>query len=288
MSLPEICGLPSANWQYMPKQYIPNQNIVACQIPTCSNPQCCKIKKSPCKTIACKCSLCTQENKCNKCVFKKVEFTKACDICQPTCNPCQPTCNPCQPFCNPCQPVCNPCQPTCNPCQPIYNNPCQPICNNNPCQPVCDTRVALITTSAGPQVIQNDPQPFPYARVINWNQIPDNSVGGIAYNAVTGEFTVPKTGYYSLSSYITWEPNDIGNREMWINQIPSGSNTVRTLAADSRKSTIGIPTRVTLSTEAFLNAGDRVFVSVWQNSGVPLQIFFLSPQGNKFSIILLD
>ena len=281
MSLQNFYGFPTqnSNWQCVPQQQcvsqqcvpqqcVPQQCVTTCQVPVCQ-PQCCCVEKKPCKVITCECSSCN--NRCDN-KWDNKWGNKWDNRCDNKCNKCDP-CH-CKPICNPgCQPICNPCPPICNPCQPI-----------------CDTRVALITTPTGPQTIQNNPTPFPFARVINWNLSPQNSVGCITFNAVTGEFTVPKTGYYAISVYITWDINSAGNREIWINHVPCGSNTPTVLAADTRVAGQGVPTRVTLSTEAYLNAGDRIFVSVFQDSGAPngLQIFPAFQQGNKISIILLQ
>ena len=205
---------------------------------------------------------------------------------------------------------------TYNYCQPSYTCP---VYVSTPCPTPCPTpvpppvtiivpplpieRAALILGTATEQEIPNNvgggaSTAFPFTILTIWGPDADGDVnqfdnGTIIHDPVTGYFTITRTGIYSISAYITWDPSTVGTREMWINRLPVGvvappdQFNTQVLAADSRTGT-DTPTRVTLTTDAYLLAGDRVFVSVWQNSGTPLTVADQDfEQGNKIAIVQL-
>lgn len=156
----------------------------------------------------------------------------------------------------------------------------------NTCDSLFKSTVAYTTTSTVPQNILNTPNPYPYARIVNWNLMPTKSIGCITFNATNGEFTIPESGFYSISVYIIWAIST-GFKELYINKIPCGTNTANILAADSRQSSSDRPTLVTLSVDAHVCRGDRIMVSAWQNSGGTVQIFPVGFTGN-ISIVFLN
>ena len=211
-----------------------------------------------------------------------------------------------------------PCEPVYHkPCEPVYHKSCEPVYHKSyepvydkpyesiyhkPCEPVshkqnychksdkntCD-KVALITTPTGPQRIQNDPEPFPFARIVVWNHIAEYSVGCITYNATNGEFTIPKTGIYSISVYVTWELTPTNTpRELFIYRVPCGTSTINVLAADTRNVVASLSTSITLTTNALLCKGDRIFIGAWQESGGPIHIFPVGQRDNRLSIVLIN
>ena len=179
-------------------------------------------------------------------------------------------------------------------CPPIASAP--PITTPT-CPSICsDQKSAMIMGASTTQSIPNNASIYPFTPVLVWgansnvNQI---NTGNIAYDPCTGYFTVSKTGIYSISSYLTWDPNPLGTREMWIIRIPTGVSTPLTttntqvLATDTRLASTStyVPTRVTLTTDAYLIIGDRIAVSVWQDSGSVLNISPSNQLGNKITII---
>ena len=233
--------------------------------------------KPNCDNVDCYCSTCcNQKQQVSQCVSNNNNNNNMC--AQNNCNltiGCQ------QPHCQ---------QPQQSHCQQPQQSHCQQPqlqCIFPPkCQPQCDISSALVTSINTPQQIQDQQNPLLYTRVINWNLIADIRIGNITYNAVNGEFSVPKSGFYALSAFITWDTNGFGSREISFYKV-SGLSTASILAADTRLANTALPTSTTLSTEVWLTACDRIFLSVWQNSESILPISSLG-SGNKISIIQLN
>ena len=232
-------------------------------------------------------------------------------------NPCYPFYNQGYPFYNQCFPnynACNPCANQCvNPCANSCVNPCANLCANpcanpnsnlcaNLCQPICPAPLPAITyiTSApigtaipsGPVGIP--PVPIPIGSttipagtvtpITGFTGTPITNVGGITVNPSTGQFTVPIAARYLISAYVTFDApvgfGSIGTREVYIYKIDAVTGVISLLASDSRNAAVTGPTRVTITTQAQLNANDRIFFAATQNSGTTI----MTTTDNRFSI----
>ncbi|MEM0353956.1 MAG: hypothetical protein QXW79_00105 [Thermoplasmata archaeon] len=192
---------------------------------------------------------------------------------------------------NSCEPSYNFCETLINPCSSICN-PCITYCSSNPCP-----NVAFITSS-GIQIPINSGTPGNF--LIGSTSLPSNvqpinspsftlnpevNVGGILYDATTGRFSIPLSGIYSLStSFSIASTTGSGNLYAYIVRIrPTG--TMDQLAADTRPIASNTAVRVTLTTTAHLNVGDKILFAVAQNTGSVLNIFPTSDPFNRFAIV---
>ncbi len=203
------------------------------------------------------------------------------NYCAPQCNPCPQVVIACPPPCNPCNPCpspCNPCPSPCNPCNPC--NPCPPC---NPCSP-CAT-IAYITNAQTQTTIPTGtvgvaPTPIPAGSTVipagtvtpltGFTGNPSTNCGGITVNPSNGQFTIPCAGRYTLSIFVGFSANAVGTREVYIYRIDASTGVISLLVSDSRNATSVGPTNVTISTSVDLNANDRIFFAVTQNSGSTL------------------
>ncbi|MEM3062951.1 MAG: hypothetical protein QW303_05345 [Nitrososphaerota archaeon] len=206
------------------------------------------------------CSSCCSNNCCGKCF-----------------NLCEPTCNFCEPLFSPCSSICN---------------PWITFCPTNPCP-----NVAFITSSTNQfSVNSGTPNPFQIGSTSLPSNIhpinspsfalnPEVNVGGISYDTTSGRFTIPLSGNYLLSASfsIVNTATTSGNLYVYIVRIKANSGIVDQLAADIRP--IDATARVTLTTVAYLNVGDRILFAVAQNTGNALNIFPTSDPSNRFAIV---
>ena len=246
-----------------------------------------------CQQIPPRVQPCTVINPCNPC-SQKCAVINPCPV---QCNPCQPVCNPCPQKCivKTCQTICNPCNP-CNPCQPttkvctlkcktICPSTCKPTKCESPCQPIkckpkCEQNncsdVFLTTNASGSQIIPSGISMFPYTIITVWSQNAIINSNNILYNPVNGQFTIPISGWYSINVNGTWDINSTGNRGIWLVR-KNNCGVESIIASDTRPAATSLPTNISLTTTVFLNACDIIFVSVFQDSGVPLQFFLNVP-----------
>jgi hypothetical protein len=121
---------------------------------------------------------------------------------------------------------------------------------------------------------------------------PEVNTGGITYTPSSGQFTVPLTGRYIISSsyafeFTTGTTAGVGIRYAYIYKVDAVTNVMTLLAEDNRNAAAVGTTAITLSTVANLNAGDRIFFAAAQNSGLSINIAPLENPANYFSITRL-
>ena len=117
--------------------------------------------------------------------------------------------------------------------------------------------------------------------LIGFIAVPISNIGGIIVNSTNGQFIIPIVGQYSISAYITFSNNSIGQREIGIYKIDA-SNIITLLASSSKTASQTGVTSITVSTVATLNAGDKIFFAAAQNSGSSLIVI-----NGKFDIVRL-
>lgn len=198
----------------------------------------------------------------------------------------------CYPYYNP--NLCTPCVGSVN--YPIPCNPCNQytICSPPPCPP--PIRVAYITTAPTTTSIPSGtvgvaPTPIPPSSttipantvtvILGYSNSPITNVGGIIVNTSTGQFTVPSGGNYNIICYIGIAANATGTREFYIYRVDATTGIISLIAMDSRNATAVGSTYANLSADVDLNAGDRIFFAVTQNSGSILT----TTSDNRFSLV---
>ena len=194
-------------------------------------------------------------------------------------NCCYSTCNNLS--YNPCNTQCaNICQPQL--CQPL----CQPIC------PPCPTVVFISNTATVTSIPSGGTLIAPGTTIpAGSTTVPANSVTVIAGFTGTpttntggvinsnGFFLIPISGRYVITGNVcfsvpaTVAPGDF--RELILYRVDATTGLVTQLAIDSRVPLSNLPTCINLSTNADLNAGDRVFLAARQVTvvnGLPVAI----------------
>lgn len=194
--------------------------------------------------------------------------------------------------CNPCSYYRNDCKPQC--CIPQCNNLCYSYCQPPACPPVCgpcsvaydtvSTTSTAIPTTANPVIIP--PGNTSYVGLVTpitgFTGTPITNIGGVTYNNTTGQFTIPSAGYYSISTNVGFSANSTtGTRELYIYKVDGVSGAITLLASDSRNAASVGATYITLTTTAYFNTGDRVFVGANQSSGISLP----TVSNNRFTLI---
>ena len=215
-----------------------------------------------------------------------------------TCPPrkCTPTITLCPPqkqFCCPQPQQCCP-QPVCCP-QP------QQFCCPTPCPTPCsdvvyitEIPVAVVIPSGGIAIptgtiipAGTTTLPVGTLTLINGYGIsPITNLGGITLN--NGFFTVPVAGKYSLTTDVVFQPTSTvvptDLRELFIYRIAAGTGVTTLLAVDTRVPVAGNPTAVNVSTGAYLNAGDRIFIAARQISAGAVSISTV-PNSGRVAIL---
>ena len=205
-----------------------------------------------------------------------------------------------------------------------YNQGCNTGCNtgynqgsNQGCGTGCGTTkcplVSVITSATAPFAVLSTPittAPIPIP--VGATSIPANSTivpisgaalmtrpevssGGIRYTPRTGQFTIPVSGTYLISAYVSF-PATIGTlpgsgilsindiRAVYIYRVHSATGRIVLLAADTRNSPPIGPTRVTVTITTNLTVGDHIFFAVAQNTGAIINIFTVTDPANRFAI----
>lgn len=193
---------------------------------------------------------------------------------------------------------CNPCGYYRNDCCPPQqcNNICYTQCQPTSCPPTCGPcAVSYDTISSTSTSLPNNPTPTvvqvgstSYAGVVTpitgFTATPIVNIGGITYNNTTGQFTISSAGNYLISTNAGFAINSTsGTRELYIYKIDGITGVISLLASDSRNATSVGATYITLTTNAYLNVGDRIFVGANQSSGITLP----TVSNNRLSIIKL-
>ena len=183
-----------------------------------------------------------------------------------------------------CSPVCSPqCSSQCSPHHP---SPCS--C----CPPVSPCNVDFISGIPTVQTIATSTTPFNGTfngtAVTNWGTSPLVNTGGVTFDPTTGRFTIPSNGRYAISAYVTFAATAGAivpfTVNVYIYRIPANSSSFSLLAAQTAVAqSTTLDTEVTVSTNYTLGLGDRIFVSVFQNSGTNVNI--LSQTANHVAII---
>lgn len=193
----------------------------------------------------------------------------------------------------------------CNQNRYCYNNNCSPYIIQCPPQQICPN-VTFITSATAPfPVLSTPPGTVPTPPIGATSLLasptiipisgptlvttPETNCGGINYNPSNGQFTIPISGRYIISAFISFAAIPIGNnlgisREVYIFKVDAQTNIIILLAADTRAPTTVGPTRITVTTIANLNANDRIFFAVAQNTGQIIDIFPIADPANRFAI----
>lgn len=166
---------------------------------------------------------------------------------------------------------------------------CYDVCYCVPWQrSACDSVVALVTGIETSVVVPSGNTPIPENTIIlpNTTVVPANTVtvlsgytspattnmGGIL--STNGFFTIPVSGRYSISAFITFElvqsSASTDMRALYIYRV-NRAGLVTVIGVDSRFPVSGSTTSINVATLAELCAGDRIFLAVLQTSGsVPI------------------
>lgn len=249
-------------------------------------------------------------NKCAKSCKKKYtkcKCTKCEQQCQP-CQPYQ-QCQPCQPYqpCPPCPPCpVNRCPivsytttaPTATAVPsgtavtlgaptPIITFSTAPIVNgglaNTTTNNICINGVVMAGLTNANLINMNNAGVISNSHVLG-NQLLSNNLFPIAsainnnviiLNTATGQFIVPSVGRYLITGFIGFAEAGtggagVGTRQFYIYKIDGTTGTITLLAEDSRNAVTSGNTYISLSTVADLNANDRIYFAVGQNSLVAL------------------
>lgn len=190
----------------------------------------------------------------------------------------------------------------CSPCAPGVQFPPPPC--PTPCPAVSFITSATIPISIATTPIGTAPTPVPVGSTTipvgstiipitgtNLVSAPEVNTGGITYTPSSGQFTVPLTGRYVVSSAFSFGETPVGfgpgQRYSYIYKVDAVTNIISEIAEDSRNAASVGTTAITVTAVLNLNAGDRVFFAAAQNTGVPLNIVPLSNPANRFSITRL-
>ena len=218
-------------------------------------------------------------------------------------NQCQKQC--CDPYQNQCCSTCplgqgNSYQNQCyNPC-PIKIQPCILSCPNicaAPCPAPCPPlplNVIYATSAPTVTIIPTGGTSIPAGSTIvpatitvvtGFSPVPTTNLGGITLNPVNGQFTVPVAGRYTITGTDTFTTNSLtGNITLYIYRIDVTNNVISLLAANAITVVpVSTSTSNTVTTIADLNAGDRIFYAVTQNTGANIST---SAVDNRFVIAL--
>jgi hypothetical protein len=118
---------------------------------------------------------------------------------------------------------------------------------------------------------------------VSWTSIVLDT--GFFFDATTPTFvTIPETGWYQITLHIAWDINGTNLRETLIEKalsVPFGN-----ISFDSRLAVTGASTNVELAPREYLERGDTLFVTLWQNSGGALNINVNGPRGSTTSLVV--
>jgi len=127
------------------------------------------------------------------------------------------------------------------------------------------------------------------------------SIGNAAYTPIswttevldTGNFfdaatptyiTIPETGWYNISVNIAWDASAGGNhREVMVER--STSSPYLNIMTDARYAS-NVAINVNLSRQYYFDIGEKIYVTVWQNSGGNLNVAVNGPRQSATRIIV--
>jgi hypothetical protein len=104
------------------------------------------------------------------------------------------------------------------------------------------------------------------------NPSPSTIEGNITLDTTTGQFTIGVAGTYLVTANINFPLNSVGSRQFYLYKIAKSTNVISLVSADGKNATSDAVTYLSLSEIVYLNAGDRLFFAVTQNSGGILSI----------------
>ena len=110
-----------------------------------------------------------------------------------------------------------------------------------------------------------------------------------AYDTATGCFLVPDTGYYSITASGVFATNSTGYREMYIlSGDICGTSNIAHASSFVNNNGASLSTYISCHGEAYLTAGQYVWIEVYQDSGGALNFFSASSLKNQFLIHRID
>jgi hypothetical protein len=117
--------------------------------------------------------------------------------------------------------------------------------------------ISLVSIAATLTVPDNTDVPITQWSVVNYED------GGSNYNPVTGEYTIPVTGVYQVAATVTWNPFSAASELTTLKLFRNGGFWFQTLENSGSGAFFG--NQLTLL-DSF-NAGDKISIKVFQNSG---------------------
>ena len=96
--------------------------------------------------------------------------------------------------------------------------------------------------------------------------------------------TIPATGWYQTTLHITFDTNGTNLRETLLEKSPTPTHD--NIAFDSRLAVTGASTNVELSRLEYFLKDERVYSTVWQNSGGALDVNVNGPRGSATTLIV--
>jgi hypothetical protein len=118
---------------------------------------------------------------------------------------------------------------------------------------------------------------------ISWTSIVLDT--GNFFDAVTPTLVrIPETGWYQITLHITWDTNGTNLRETLIEK--SIISPYGNISFDSRLAVSAASTNVELAPLKYLERDDTLYVTVWQNSGAPLNVNVNGPRSSTTSLVV--
>lgn len=118
---------------------------------------------------------------------------------------------------------------------------------------------------------------------ISWTSVISDT-GGF-FNAGTPTYiTIPETGWYEIHVHTEFDPSAGGGlRESYAEK--AIALPWQNLLLDSRVAVTGASTNISMDRQVHLLKGEKVYVTVWQNSAGPLNVNPTGPRGSYTTLI---
>lgn len=118
---------------------------------------------------------------------------------------------------------------------------------------------------------------------ISWTSVIVDS--GEFFDALNPEYiTIPETGWYQVMAHVAWDINGTNMRESMTEK--SITTLYGNISFDSRLAVTGASTNVEMARLTRLNRGDRIYLTVWQDSGGPLNVNVDGPRDSFTTLIV--
>ena len=118
---------------------------------------------------------------------------------------------------------------------------------------------------------------------ISWNVVVKDT--GHFYDPLNPTYiTIPETGWYQTTLHIAWDINGTNFRECLLERNIVG--LLGNISFDSRKAVTGASTNIELARLVYLNEGETIYATVWQNSLAALNVNVNGPRGAATTLVI--